>query len=707
MTVDMDPAGTFAVVIGIERYDAGWSLDGAARDALRAAAWLRAAGVPADRIRLTVDALPDNEDDVRRDAAELGLSVREATRDDIIDLFTKELTEIDGCHLVVFWSGHGVLDDGYARALFTADAHTVDQRTVRVDELLGFLRDKEIRGFHDQVVIIDACANFAADMKSRTSRTHATFPVSRPRPGVRQFVLYAAAQGEIAGHNQAAKHGEFSDAVLGVLHPGEGPQWPPDMPGLSASVAAKFERLRETGQTRANPVYLSRNTGWTGSEVQCEYGGIPVSGDSRQAADEAGMTASQLRRMIHAFNAGPLQVGAERVADAFRRRAMDQLFSELATEAKGDDRRLAVEQVRRHWRLQRRIAEPLLHFRAVPPRQLRAYYDVVPDRQLAPQLIELDEVLEHLAEFGEADESAPLLRFVARLELFTGTSLEADWFGLSPARLEHLRAVERRAVSAGSGCHLVLHLSGDQWPEEVSGYLRRCGGEWAKQTIPCPASRTGALGAVNSLITWAHESLAGEPALTLGFLVSRARFDDVPERWTYVDEMSGELSLGEEYPLVLHSGDRIRVPRARVWWRERLRQIADDIELAAPEILWIDAPLDARAITKAVRGTNAACVVFTDVPGPLRGTLPGDPIVAAINPGAPYVIWLDEPPADWALAKAEIAALVRNGAFDGVPARTLRIRQDAGPCTGIRVLWDDQELLPKFGQLTGIDVRTA
>jgi hypothetical protein len=188
------------------------------------------------------------------------------------------------------------------------------------------------------------------------------------------------------------------------------------------------------------------------------------------------------------------------------------------------------------------------------------------------------------------------------------------------------------------------------------------------------------------------------------------RFDDVPERWTYVDELSGERALGEEYPVVLHSGDRIRVPRARAWWQARLRQISEDLESGEPEILWIDAPLDPKKITQAVRDSTAACVVFADVPGPLRGALPVDPLIAAINPGAPYVIWLDEPPADWAAMRELITSLLRNGQFDEVPTRALKVRQDnvvTLPCPGIRVLWDNHKLLPEFGQLGGIEVRTT
>src|SRR5262245_14958935 len=135
MTVNMDPSATFAVVVGIEHYDAGWSLDGAARDAIRAATWLRDAGVPAAQVHLMIDTLPANQGTIGQQAAALGLETRKATRDEVINVFTRDLTAAHGQHLVVFWSGHGVLDEQRHRALFTADAHPVDKRTVRVDDL--------------------------------------------------------------------------------------------------------------------------------------------------------------------------------------------------------------------------------------------------------------------------------------------------------------------------------------------------------------------------------------------------------------------------------------------------------------------------------------------------------------------------------------------------------------------------------------------
>jgi NTP-dependent ternary conflict system VMAP-like protein/putative serine esterase DUF676 len=421
-----------------------------------------------------------------------------------------------------------------------------------------------------------------------------------------------------------------------------------------------------------------------------------------------GITPSQARRLVHAFADSAFDFAPEVVEKALREGVLDTLLGELADTGNDEDR-LVAAQLGILWRAQRRTAGLLRHFMQIPLPALRTYYDLVPDRQLAPSLTALDEVCEYLAEFGEHGEAAPLLRYVARLEAITGTVVSDEWFDLPADQLARLRATERNHTVANGGCHLVIQLPDTEWTRAVNGYLLTPDHKWTKHVAECAADEQGARDAVNSLIRWAHERVAGEPTLALGFLASRGRFDDVPERWTYVDELSGELPLCEEYPVVLHSGDRLRVSRARSLWRTRTKLISDNLNHAEPEILWIDGPLDARMIINLVRSSSAACVVFMDVPGRLRGELSRDPLVAAINPGAPFVIWLDETPADWAAARELITILVRNGQFADLPARAWRLRQDdtaPWPRHGVRVLWDDHKLLPEFGQLGGIEVGT-
>src|SRR5450432_361701 len=94
-----DPATTYAIVVGIEKYAGGkdWNLNGPASDACRMALWLRKNGVPADRIAFHLspldpepvapgpaiidpNRLETREDLIARCVAS-GLRVRDAGRD--------------------------------------------------------------------------------------------------------------------------------------------------------------------------------------------------------------------------------------------------------------------------------------------------------------------------------------------------------------------------------------------------------------------------------------------------------------------------------------------------------------------------------------------------------------------------------------------------------------------------------------------------
>jgi hypothetical protein len=742
----MDPAATYAVVVGIERYDAdGWDLPGAARDAVRVVAWLRAAGVPAGQITLAVDALPAHRDEIAAAAAGLGVALRAtARRDELIAVFTDELREHTARqNLLVYWSGHGALDEQRRRALFTSDAGPNDKRNIRIDDLLEYLIDREVTGFHRQIVLVDACANFVESMRNRTVLTRATFPVSGVRrAGVGQFVIYAAAQGKLAGNQQVARAGAFTDAMLAWLH-GEAVRWPPDMPQLSAFIAQHLTSARDAGETLRAPVSLVRTVDWSGSQEEHDFGGLPVTGTAYLATIATGRTPSQLRRLATLLAAsGVLDAAADRnqllaavgavptggadedlqaaVTAALSGDAVERLFAALDALADTEDERLGVARVRRLWQVQSRIAPLLARFNAVTAGQLRHYFDVVPNRRLAEEHQDLDRILEYLADLGGAGADAPLARFVARLEQLVGVEVPDDWFGLSAAVLDGLRGREHEAVDRRHRSHLVLdlHPPGSDavdrlagfWPGTIVGHLRTGDGAWTKRAVNCPGTLADVQQAVNVLINWAYEHQADVATMTLGFLAPRARFDDRPERWTYSDEFTAPVPLHEVCPVMLHFRDRLGVPRARVQWRMAARRIAGEVELGAPSVLWLPAPADGRmrSISEQVAAVRAACIGFGFVPGPLRGDLRDDPIVAAANAGAPYILWFDAEPADWDEVRSALAAVIQQGAFDDVPLRLQRLsgyRGNGGDVPAVRLVWDNQDWIPEPGRLAGLAIR--
>ena len=96
----ISPDRTYAVVVGIERYEAGsmWDLDGAADSALRIIGWLRGCEVPAANITVLLSPLDSNRSKVEQRLAELGLPPEPlpATVEKIRHVITEQLPGKDG-----------------------------------------------------------------------------------------------------------------------------------------------------------------------------------------------------------------------------------------------------------------------------------------------------------------------------------------------------------------------------------------------------------------------------------------------------------------------------------------------------------------------------------------------------------------------------------------------------------------------------------
>ena len=143
------PERTQAVVVGIERYEAGrsWDLDGAAESALEIIKWLREIEVPVENITVLLSPLDSNQSKMQQRLAELGLSPQPlpATVEKVRHVVTEELPMKDGDLLVLFWSGHGILDQRLHRRLFCADAG-IAKYNIDVDDLLAALSGEPLCG---------------------------------------------------------------------------------------------------------------------------------------------------------------------------------------------------------------------------------------------------------------------------------------------------------------------------------------------------------------------------------------------------------------------------------------------------------------------------------------------------------------------------------------------------------------------------------
>lgn len=246
MNYQADPKQTFAIVVGIEQYNAGtsWNLDGPVRDASRFVSYLLNCGVPNNQIRLFASPIQSNESELQR----LDIASQLATYDVLNRAVIDELTMQSGDLLCLFWSGHGVIDVRNNQRLFCADATEQNPRHLSLNNLLATWRTDTIGRFSRQIGFIDACANYLESQRTVAAIPENLLPTGKPT-SIEQFFIMAAAPGEMAANKNQS--GVFSKALLEAL----GATWPPAMESINDRLAQQFLTLREQGKARQTPTY--------------------------------------------------------------------------------------------------------------------------------------------------------------------------------------------------------------------------------------------------------------------------------------------------------------------------------------------------------------------------------------------------------------------------------------------------------------------
>ncbi|MGW0332990.1 effector-associated domain 2-containing protein [Streptomyces sp. NPDC003011] len=283
----VDPARVHALIVGVERYDAGsgWDLPGPARDAVAFHRLLRAAGVPDAHLRLHLAPLPPYTPEVPYEPADHATLRR---------VLVRELAPVQGDLLWVWWGGHGVLDRAGHLRLFCADASTDDKLGIDLDSALARYAGDAVPGFAEQLWIVDACETFEEDLAFREQLPQDALPVGRPTLAHRQTVLRAAGRGRAAANDPVRGTGLFSDVLLGLLadRTAQLPA-PPDPEELFPAVRTRIAALREAGRTLQHPEIQLR------SPARTEY--LPPAGPA------AGQRpVSPLQRAVEALLAYPL-----------------------------------------------------------------------------------------------------------------------------------------------------------------------------------------------------------------------------------------------------------------------------------------------------------------------------------------------------------------------------------------------------------------
>jgi hypothetical protein len=279
-----------AVVVGVEKYDASWSLNGPARDAIQFVEWLTSNGVAAGSISLFVSALPQNQAAV--DAC--AVRARAAISHDIVREFSNVLPGAEDDLLIVFWGGHGVIRADGTRYLLTADASENNVSNIDLNSLLESLRSDLFIGLRSQIVLVDACANYVEYLRRTVSIPSLAFPKGSPVAAKEQFVLVSAKPGEVAKNLDSEHTGLFSRELRGALADAG---FPPDMEQVARVLQRKFTDLRDRGDAKQTPAYF-----WFRDWQTNETGlGTPRDGTTRRLQSSTRMPVESRRRLVNAF----------------------------------------------------------------------------------------------------------------------------------------------------------------------------------------------------------------------------------------------------------------------------------------------------------------------------------------------------------------------------------------------------------------------
>lgn len=734
MITRIDPSRVLVISVGLETYDygAGMHLPGAAAQAERFARWALGCGVPPQRVWLACSppaAIAPPPD---------GVVLAGTKYAELQDVFVKS-SECNGDLLLVFWCGHGVLNEKRERALFTSDAYAKIKRNLVLDDVLDYFSSDAVSSFGQQILFIDACANFVQDMHLGETLTRGSMPVGQPRE-VQQFILYSAAQGQIADYNIVERQPTFSKTVLGWLEDHTPNELPPDVRQLTKYVDDVFERLADEGKLRQTPVTRIVRYYQGSDDVANFGGGMPVTGTTQLAVRSSGVTVLQMQRVANAIaSLSPLTQPGVRselvhtligdtdpgtvadlglqdlVARILAEGKTELLFKKLEGYATTTPEQIAVRDIRTVWERQKLIAPALQAFSTATSQQMRdAFYWAVPDLDDGMPS-DLDDAMDRAASYGVRNNGQLAVhRLVASLEHATQVKVRDDWFGLSADRLNALRT--EAAMVSRDTARLVVDLSSGSfdptvfsWPTEIVGHEYIPGMGWiSPQVIESGATLEGVQAAVTKLLLeMAKRRIA---SYTLGFIAPRAAFDEIPELWWSLGSpLTKPIPLWRDRPTVLHSAERRTDWNALAIWTERTAAIKSRLVNEAPDVTWIDPSKreDPENIRDAVSRAESPCYGLEFAIGGACDDLQQDPIIATVVGGAPYLLWARREPADWDAAKKRLDKLVTQGPFDELPIRLHRLRVDEKDGLGdiVRLIWDEPGALPPIPELPGFEKR--
>jgi hypothetical protein len=231
-----NPQNTYAVVVGIEKYNKSPNLPGAASSSINFAKWLSDLSVPPGNILLFISELDNN----KKLFQGCNFNKKEATRNNIYKGFFEEITQKSGDLLYIFWAGHGFISDINSCRLSYSD----DNENFNLSSLLKSLRSKTFPNFNKQIILIDACAIYATKISSKHFYGEQLYKEEYPIGGVKnnneQVVLLASKEGHTAKYEENT--GLFSKVLLEELQGKQKLLLPEEMRAIQDNVVRRFEK---------------------------------------------------------------------------------------------------------------------------------------------------------------------------------------------------------------------------------------------------------------------------------------------------------------------------------------------------------------------------------------------------------------------------------------------------------------------------------
>lgn len=774
MKINFDPANTIAVVVGIERYKAGerWNLNGPAMDAVRFVDWLTARSVPSQNIHLFLSPIDANVSRVNSALSVINTAItaraqaagavpvhivveNDATTVHLRKMLQEQLEAAAQSMktLFVFWGGHGAMESDNERRLFCEDARSSDLQPVNLESLLMALRSKPRSKMRDQVIIVDACANYYEEMSYRQGQSQVMFSKGADETGgMDQIVLLAASSGQKAANDTVKWSGAFSDLLLQHLEATPTDSWP-DFQDVAKYLENEFARPAANRAARQKPVALRwRNSAGDGGSV----GTYPLSDDLQTTANAANVGVGQLRTLVGVALAartwepvatrnrlvdflalsGP---AIERNVDDVEHDMLRIFAVALASDDRADELRSAVEYlepnaaardalitnidaVRIAIVLRAIIGNAMPDFKVL----LRCYRASLPDIQLATDVRDLDEIIEQLNDVGLRNDTSlpPALEFVGRLADALDLETLEDWVTRrcsKDRRLSALAELRTEIASARTSApqKAMLYVDASQASDVSESPTLRywlydgAGTMLTSQLVPVVQTGADSLEvarnkALATILQHVNDVLNAR-GTTYDFNIELfVNLDQVAwkfDEWRYEADDEDSASFGTTHPLVLRWIDRTHpmfAPNKLNAWNNAARNIRKSHEdgTTPPVRMIARAGSEPRGVEAELSQPDFKAVVALDfVPAfDNASDIERRLLKSALAGGAPYVFWwrnaVNAADNSAALHDALKAETQSGSSLDVFPERCLKLRLAAITDknvlgTSLVVIWDD------------------